>query len=141
MRRVGTRSGSSDERAWIVPDSLRPVLAERYGPVYAGAEADRRLRALPLFGSCGDRVTAQALALGHPPLVGIVDFATGEPDNSWRTRKSFFCSALGIWVLWKAGMLGIDVLVPFTNIDPGAALDVYWGLGARKAATPIGLRV
>ncbi len=81
MRRVGTRSGSSDERAWIVPDSLRPVLAERYGPVYAGAEADRRLRALPLFGSCGDRVTAQALALGHPPLVGIVDFATRRHER------------------------------------------------------------
>ena len=76
MPRAGTRSASSEERAWAVPESLRPVLAERYGPVYAGAEADRRLTALGLFGACGDRVTARAIALHHPPLVGIVDYKT-----------------------------------------------------------------
>jgi uncharacterized protein (UPF0218 family) len=76
MPRVGTRSASSDERAWAVPESLRPTLAEQYGPVYSGDAADRRLRALAVFGSCGDRVTQRALELGHPPLVGIVDYKT-----------------------------------------------------------------
>jgi len=76
MPRAGTRSASSDERAWAVPESLRATLAERYGPVYSGAEADRRLLALGTFGACGDRVTARAIELDHPPLVGIVDFKT-----------------------------------------------------------------
>jgi len=76
MPRAGTRSASSDETAWAVPNSLRPKLAERYGPVYAGAEADRRIRELTTFGACGDRVTERALQLGHPPLIGIVDFKT-----------------------------------------------------------------
>ena len=76
MPRAGTRSASSEERAWAVPESLRATLAERYGPVYTGAEADRRLLALGTFGACGDRVTARAIELGHPPLVGIVDYKT-----------------------------------------------------------------
>ncbi|MGP8075194.1 MAG: DUF359 domain-containing protein [Thermoplasmata archaeon] len=76
MPRAGTRSASSDERAWAVPESLRATLGERYGPVYSGAEADRRLIALGTFGACGDRVTARAIELGHPPLVGIVDYKT-----------------------------------------------------------------
>ncbi len=76
MPRVGTRSASSDQRAWAVPESLRPTLAEKYGPVYAGDEADRRIRALGLFATCGDRVTARAIELGHPPLLGIVDYKT-----------------------------------------------------------------
>jgi hypothetical protein len=71
---------------------------------------------------------------------GIVDFATDQPDNSWKKARYFFCSALGIWICWKAMMLGKDVLVPFTNIDPGDSLGVYWGLSARKAATPAGLK-
>jgi GTP-dependent dephospho-CoA kinase len=79
--RAGTRSVSSNGRVWVVPDALRPTLAEKYGPVYAGAEADRRIRALRVFGACGDRVVQRALELGHPPLVGIVDYKTrrGEP--------------------------------------------------------------
>ncbi len=76
MPPAGTRSASSDGRAWAVPDSLRPTLAERYGPVFAGAEADRRLTALGTFGACGDRVTARAIELDHLPLLGIVDFKT-----------------------------------------------------------------
>lgn len=76
MRRAGTRSASSEERAWAVPESLRATLAERYGPVYSGSEADRRLIALGTFGACGDRVTARAIELKHPPLVGIVDYKT-----------------------------------------------------------------
>ena len=76
MPRAGTRSASSEQRAWAVPESLRATLAERYGPVYTGAEADRRLLALGTFGACGDRVTARAIELGHPPLVGIVDYKT-----------------------------------------------------------------
>jgi GTP-dependent dephospho-CoA kinase len=76
MQRAGTRSASSDETAWAVPESLRPKLAERYGPVYSGTEADRHLLELTTFGACGDRVTERALQLGHPPLIGIVDFKT-----------------------------------------------------------------
>ena len=76
MPRAGTRSASSDTAAWAVPLSLRPKLAERYGPIYAGAEADRHIRALKNFSACGDRVTERALQLGHPPFIGIVDFKT-----------------------------------------------------------------
>ena len=81
MTRAGTRSASSNGRVWVVPDALRPTLAEKYGPVYSGADADRRIRALGTFGACGDRVVQRALELGHPPLVGIVDHKTrrGEP--------------------------------------------------------------
>lgn len=89
MRRVVTRSASSDRRVWVVPDSLRPTLAERYGPVYSGVDADRRIAALGTFGSCGDLVTARALELGHPPLVGIVDYKTrrGEPIPPERFKE------------------------------------------------------
>jgi uncharacterized protein (UPF0218 family) len=80
MPRAGTRSASSESRVWVVPDSMRATLAERYGPVYAGAEADRRIAALGVFGACGDRVTARALELGHPPLVGIVDYKTQRKE-------------------------------------------------------------
>ncbi len=81
MPRVGTRSASSDERAWAVPDALRPTLAERYGPVYSGEEADRRVRGLGLFATCGDRVTARAIELDHLPLVGIVDYKTRRQES------------------------------------------------------------
>ncbi len=80
MPRAGTRSASSDERAWAVPESLRPTLSERYGPVYAGAEADRRLRALRLFATCGDQVTRRAIELEHLPLLGIVDYKTRRSE-------------------------------------------------------------
>ncbi len=89
MPRAGTRSASSEERVWAVPASLRPTLAERYGPVYSGEEADRRIRALPVFATCGDLVTMRALDLGHPPLVGIVDYRTrrNEPIEPERFRS------------------------------------------------------
>jgi uncharacterized protein (UPF0218 family) len=80
MPRVGTRSASSDDVAWVVPETLRPDLARRYGPVLAGAEADARLLELDPFGACGDRVTARALELGHPPLIGIVDYTTQRAE-------------------------------------------------------------
>ncbi len=80
MPRAGTRSASSDEAAWAVPSALRPALAEKYGPVYAGAEADRHLESLGVFGSCGDRVTQRAVELHHLPLVGIVDYKTQRND-------------------------------------------------------------
>lgn len=73
----GTRSGSSElETVWVVPEALRRTLAERYGPVLAGEAADRKIASLGVFGACGDRVTARALELRHPPLVGIVDLKT-----------------------------------------------------------------
>jgi len=81
MTRAGTRSASSDERAWVVPESLRPVLAEKYGPVYTGEEADRRIRALGTFGACGDQVVGRAIDLGHLPLIGIVDYKTRRHEN------------------------------------------------------------
>ncbi len=80
MRADGTRSASSEERVWVVPEALRPTFAERYGPVYAGEEAARRLRALGTFASCGDRVTADAIASGHLPLLGIVDLKTQRKE-------------------------------------------------------------
>jgi len=85
MPRAGTRSASSDERAWAVPASLRATLAERYGPVYAGADVDRHLRSLGIFGACGDLVTARAIELGHPPLIGIVDYKTQRNEPIDRT--------------------------------------------------------
>lgn len=72
----GTRSASSDGRVWVVPESLRATLAARYGPVFSGAEADRRLRSLAVFATCGDVVTANAIALGNLPFIGIVDYKT-----------------------------------------------------------------
>lgn len=81
MPAAATRSGSSEERVWVVPAALRPTFAERYGPVYAGPEAERRILALGTFASCGDRVTQLALALGHPPLVGIVDLKTRRRET------------------------------------------------------------
>ncbi len=76
MRAAGTRSGSSDERAWAVPDSLRASLARRYGPVYSGAQAKRRVQHLGPFGACGDRVTELAISVGNLPIIGIVDLKT-----------------------------------------------------------------
>lgn len=81
MPRAGTRSASSDgDIAWVVPESLRPELARRYGPVLTGSAADDGIRALGVFGACGDRVTARAIELGHPPVVGIVDFKTQRSE-------------------------------------------------------------
>jgi GTP-dependent dephospho-CoA kinase len=84
MTRAGTPSASSNGRAtgraWVVPESLRPTLAERYGPVYSGEQADRRIVALKVFGACGDRVVARALELGHPPLIGIVDYKSRRDE-------------------------------------------------------------
>lgn len=69
------------ELAWVVPPGLRPALAREYGPVFNGEEADRRIRRLPLFGACGDRVTARAIELGNPPIVGIVDYTTRRHES------------------------------------------------------------
>jgi GTP-dependent dephospho-CoA kinase len=76
MPRAATRSASSRPTGRSVPPGLRATLAERYGPVYSGPDADRRLLRLGVFGTCGDRVTQRALELGHPPLLGIVDYKT-----------------------------------------------------------------
>ena len=70
------RSGSSDERVWVVPDSLRPTLAQRYGPVYSGEDAEHRVRALRNFATCGDKVTELAVRCGNLPWLGIVDYKT-----------------------------------------------------------------
>lgn len=89
MPQAGTPSASSDTRAWVVPESLRATLAKRYGPVYSGTYADRRLISLGTFGACGDRVTARAIELQHPPLVGIVDYKTqrNEPVDPGQFRS------------------------------------------------------
>jgi uncharacterized protein (UPF0218 family) len=73
-------SASSSDRVWVVPEALRPSFAEKYGPVYSGEEARKRIRALGKFGACGDRVTAEAIAVGNLPLVGIVDFKTQRKE-------------------------------------------------------------
>lgn len=80
MRAAGTRSGSSEERVWVVPETLRPNLARRYGPVYSGAEAEKRIRALGPFASCGDKVTELAIAVGNLPILGLVDFKTQRAE-------------------------------------------------------------
>lgn len=77
---AGTPSVSSEERVWVVPGSLRSRLAAHYGPVLSGRAAEDRIRSLGIFGSCGDRVTADAIRLGHPPLIGIVDLKTLRHD-------------------------------------------------------------
>ena len=98
---------------------------------------------IPCTPSQAEAVEAAARsALGDSYDVrGIVDFATGQTDNSWKRKRGqdFFCSALGAWILWKGGVLGRDVLVPFSNIPPGDALGIYWGLGARQTSAPAGL--
>jgi len=76
MRAGGTLSGSSEERVWVVPESLRATLAQRYGPVYDGEQAESRIRHLGPFAACGDRVTELAISLGNLPIIGIVDFKT-----------------------------------------------------------------
>ncbi len=76
MPRDATRSASSEPNAWVVPPELRDELAQRYGPVLRGAEAERAIRTLRDFASCGDRVTADAIQFGHPPRLGIVDYVT-----------------------------------------------------------------
>jgi uncharacterized protein (UPF0218 family) len=70
------RSASSDERVWVVPESLRGELGRVYGPVLAGPEAESRVRALTNFSACGDRVTALAIEVGNLPLIGMVDGKT-----------------------------------------------------------------
>ncbi len=81
MRAAGTRSGSSEERVWAVPDSLRPSLGRRYGPVYAGPEARRRIEHLGPFASCGDKVTELAISVGNLPIIGIVDHKTQRHEE------------------------------------------------------------
>jgi uncharacterized protein (UPF0218 family) len=78
---VGTPSASSDGRGWVVPEPLRPALARRYGPVYAGPEAEERLRAVRNFSTCGDKVTELAIRVGNLPLVGIVDYITQRGER------------------------------------------------------------
>jgi uncharacterized protein (UPF0218 family) len=105
MRAGGTRSGSSDERVWVVPEALRPTFAERYGPVYSGAEAERRIRALGLFASCGDRVTSDALRLGHPPFVGVVDLKTRRNEPIDPAAFAALAARRHVKVRNPAGML------------------------------------
>ena len=76
MPRDATRSASSEPNAWVVPEALRGELAQRYGPVRTGADAERALAELTEFATCGDRVTRDAIRLGHPPHLGIVDYVT-----------------------------------------------------------------
>lgn len=71
-----TPSASSEETAWAVPESLRPEFARRYAPVYSGADADREMRGLTDFSTCGDVVTANALKIGKIPFIGIIDHVT-----------------------------------------------------------------
>lgn len=109
MPQAGTRSASSDRRAWAVPASLRPTLAERYGPVYSGTEADRRILALGVFGSCGDRVTARALELDHPPLIGIVDYRTRRNEAISPTQFEKLGARRKIRVTNPPGLLTADL--------------------------------
>jgi GTP-dependent dephospho-CoA kinase len=105
MRAAGTRSASSEERVWVVPESLRPVLAERYGPVYAGKPAEKRIRHLGPFASCGDEVTRLAIATGNLPIVGVVDFKTGRTGSVERGSYAALSARGRRRVANPAGML------------------------------------
>ncbi len=105
MPRAATRSESSEERVWVVPEGLRGALADRYGPVFAGEEAEARIRHLRLFGSCGDRVTALALALGKVPLVGIVDYTTQRNEPVDRRAFEVLARKRSVEVRNPPGML------------------------------------
>ena len=123
MPRAGTRSASSDVRVWAVPEALRPTLAERYGPVYAGEEADRRIRALGVFGSCGDLVTARAIELGHPPLVGIVDYRTRRGEAIPREKFRALGARRLVHVRNPPGLLTEPLRVAVrTTIEAGGGL-------------------
>lgn len=76
MPRDATRSASSEANAWSVPAELRDQLAQRYGPVLNGTEAEHAVQGLGEFATCGDRVTADAIRWGHAPRLGIVDYVT-----------------------------------------------------------------
>jgi GTP-dependent dephospho-CoA kinase len=105
MPPAGTPSASSKDRAWVVPEALRATFAERYGPVYKGVEAEQRLKALGVFGSCGDLVTAQAIALGHLPLVGIVDYKTRRNEPVPRNAFVALAARRRVAVKNPSGML------------------------------------
>jgi len=96
---------SSKDRVWVVPEALRATFAERYGPVYKGVEAENRVKALGVFGSCGDRVTAQAISLGHLPLVGIVDYKTRRHESVPRNAFVALAARRRVSVRNPAGML------------------------------------
>jgi GTP-dependent dephospho-CoA kinase len=76
VRAGATPSASSDDRAWVVPESLRGRLGRVYGPVLKGEAAGEKMRTLSAYATCGDYVTAQAIQSGNLPLIGIVDGKT-----------------------------------------------------------------
>ncbi|MCI4351033.1 MAG: DUF359 domain-containing protein [Thermoplasmata archaeon] len=96
---------SSEQTVWVVPTSQRAVFAARYGPVYAGAEAGRRMSQLTLFATCGDKVTAQAVQVGRLPLVGVVDYKTQRDDPVDPTVFRPLASRRIVRVRNPAGML------------------------------------
>lgn len=83
-----TPSASSDpsDGAYIVPESLRSALAQRYGPVLHGAAAREAVTKLGEFASCGDRVTADALDAGRIPKLALIDFHTLRSEPIERAR-------------------------------------------------------
>jgi uncharacterized protein (UPF0218 family) len=105
MRPGVTRSASSEERVWVVPEALRPTLAERYGPIYRGEDAKRRIRHLRRFGACGDRVTTLAIRLGNLPWVGIVDYRTRRNERVARGAFAPLAAHRKVRVRNPAGML------------------------------------
>lgn len=147
MRAAGTPSGSSEPESRIVPDHLRSRLAERYGPVVAGAEADVRIRALTVFATCGDRVTADALRLGRMPVVGIVDLKTRRNEPVDPTAFAALAARGKVRVANPPGVLSraLQVAVRET-LDRGGGLievDGEEDLGALAlvAALPLGATV
>jgi uncharacterized protein (UPF0218 family) len=117
---------SDEEEVWVVPQSLRPRLAERYGPVSAGREADRRISGLGLFGACGDMVTGQALRLGKIPLVAIVDFKTKRNEPIDREAFAELARRRSIRVRNPAGMLteGLRRAVEELTLEGGGLVEV-----------------
>jgi len=104
-----TPSASSDpvdgDGAWVVPESLRAELAKSYGPVVRGAAVAQALKELGEFATCGDRVTADALALGRPPKLAVIDYHTLRSEPIDRALFRGLASRTTVAVRNPAGML------------------------------------
>jgi GTP-dependent dephospho-CoA kinase len=119
MTKAATPSASSEPTTWVVPESLRPRLAAKYGPVLKGAEADAKLTGLGVFGSCGDRVTARAIELHHLPLVGIVDYKTQRNEPIARTSFRRLAERKTVRVRNPAGQLTRDLRTAVRDLVKG----------------------
>ena len=117
---------SSEETVWVVPSKERAALADRYGPIYIGAALELAFTRLGIFATCGDRVTADAIRLGHVPLVGIVDYKTLREEPIDADRFSVLAKRRRVRVRNPPGMLteGLRRAVKETIASGGGLIEV-----------------